>query len=71
MPTGAGKLSVSKDISDQSATGDRDQLTLALVQALKVHGFSNTSATRKLVRAGSFVIKKFFNNRSIHAYIEI
>lgn len=59
MPTGAGKLSVSKDISDQWATGDRDQLTLALVQALKVHGFSNTSATRKLVRAGSFVIKKF------------
>ena len=41
MPTGAGKLSVSKDISDQWATGDRDQLTLALVQALNT-GFEGS-----------------------------
>lgn len=49
---GTGRLAVSEEVAQQWQSGDRTQLTLALCQALKVHGFENNNATRKAVRAG-------------------
>lgn len=48
--TSAGKLNVPQDIADQWMSGNRDELSLALVRALKIHGFDNSHKTRKVVR---------------------
>ena len=60
-PTGTGKLQVSKEIADQWAQGNRDELQLALVMALKQHGFEDSNAVRKQVRVGKGCPKRFFN----------
>ena len=49
--TGTGRLNVSQDIHQEWMTGDRDMLSLALVRALKTHGFESTTTSRKLVKA--------------------
>ena len=55
-PTGAGKMNVPKEVFDQWQQGNREELQLALVKALKTHGYKDDGATRKLVRAG--VVKR-------------
>lgn len=55
--TGTGKLNVSSDIHDQWKTGCREQLTLGLVRALKLHGTNNSKKTRDLVRVGGVATK--------------
>ena len=49
--TGTGRLNVSQDIHDEWMTGDREMLSLALVRALKLHGFESTTNSRKMVKA--------------------
>ena len=49
--TGAGKLNVPAEIHQQWQEGCRDQLGLALVKALKQHGFDSAKKTRDAVRA--------------------
>jgi len=49
--TGTGRLNVSQDIHQEWMTGDREILALALVRALKAHGFESTTNSRKLVKA--------------------
>ena len=49
--TQSGKLNVPAELHKQWVEGNRDELLLALVRSLKVHGFANDSQTRKLVRA--------------------
>lgn len=52
--TNAGKLQVSDEIHRQWEQGDRDQLTLALVRALKLHGTADNKSTREAVRVWWF-----------------
>lgn len=61
--TSAGKLQVSPQIHQQWQEGDRDQLTLALVRALKLHGTADCKSTREAVRVWWFekVMFVFFN----------
>lgn len=49
-PTAAGRCSVSGEIQKQWQQGDRDELSLALVRALKIHGYDAGAKTRTLVR---------------------
>ena len=51
-PTKTGKLQVAPDVNQQWMTGCREELSLALVKALKQHGFSADKKTRDKVRAG-------------------
>ena len=48
--TAAGKLQVAEEIHKQWKEGCREQLGLALVRALKQHGFDSTKKTRDAVR---------------------
>ena len=57
-PTGTGRLQVSQDVADQWSAGNREELQLALVMALKQHGYDDTAAVRKLVRVGQGCQKK-------------
>ena len=57
-PTGTGRLQVSPEVADQWSSGNRDELQLALVMALKQHGYDDTAAVRKLVRVGQGFPKK-------------
>ena len=59
-PTGTGKLQVSQEVADQWSSGNRDELQLALVMALKQHGYDDSAAVRKLVRVGQGLLRKFF-----------
>ena len=59
-PTGTGKLQVSQEVADQWSQGNRDELQLALVMALKQHGYDDSAAVRKLVRVGQGLLRKFF-----------
>lgn len=52
--TSAGKLNVAPEVHTQWQEGDRDQLTYALVRALKQHGLGSDKSTRDAVRAWSF-----------------
>lgn len=47
----SGKCSVPPEIREQFETGNREELSLALVQALKKFGFENTKKVRDSVRA--------------------
>ena len=49
--TATGKLNVSQEVHEQYTTGNREELALALVLALKTHGFGDGKKTRELVRA--------------------
>ena len=49
--TAKGKLNVSQDVHDQYVSGNREELALAMVLALKAHGFGDSKKTRELVRA--------------------
>ena len=57
-PTGTGRLQVSQEVADQWSSGNRDELQLALVMALKQHGYDDTTAVRKLMRVGQGFPKK-------------
>ncbi|CAK9055487.1 Uncharacterized protein SCF082_LOCUS29987 [Durusdinium trenchii] len=46
-----GKLQVSEEVHNQWVSGNRDELTLALVRALKQCGFETDHKTRCAVRA--------------------
>lgn len=59
-PTGTGRLQVSQEVADQWSSGNRDELQLALVMALKQHGYDDTAAVRKLVRVGQGLPKQRF-----------
>lgn len=50
--TDAGRLQVPESVHEQWLSGDREELLLALVRSLKVHGLDSDAKTRKLVRAG-------------------
>lgn len=52
--TDAGKLQVPEELHEQWLHGNRDELELAMVKSLKVHGFSADAKTRKLVRARAY-----------------
>ena len=52
--TSAGKLNVAPEVHTHWQEGDRDQLTYALVRALKQHGLGSDKSTRDAVRAWSF-----------------
>ena len=45
--TDAGKLNVSEEIHRQWIEGDREELLLALVRALKIHGYEVDAKTPK------------------------
>ncbi|CAK9003377.1 unnamed protein product [Durusdinium trenchii] len=47
----SGRLQVSPEIHEQWTRGCRDELCLALVNALKIHGMDDNKKTRELVRA--------------------
>lgn len=47
--TAAGRLQVSQEIHNQWRTGDRAELELALVRALKIHGVQDNHAVRQQV----------------------
>ena len=53
-PTPKGRLQVSKEVADQWQEGNRDELQLALVKAIKQFGFDNKHSTLVAVRAGLF-----------------
>ena len=48
--TAKGKLQVSEEVHNQWQTGDRSELELALVRALKIHGVDDNHAVRQQVR---------------------
>lgn len=48
--TAAGRLQVSQEVHNQWQTGDRSELELALVRALKIHGVQDNHAVRQQVR---------------------
>ena len=50
--TQAGKLQVPAEVHDQWVNGSREELSLALIKALKLHGTDSSHSTRKLVRVG-------------------
>ena len=50
--TDAGKLQVPEELHQQWLHGNRDELELAMVKSLKLHGFATDAQTRKLVRVG-------------------
>eukprot|EP00435_Cladocopium_sp_Y103_P044769 s1524_g12.t1 len=50
-PTAKGKLHVSQEVAEQWQEGNREELQLALVKALKQHGYENNYATLTAVRA--------------------
>lgn len=49
-PTKAKKLQVPEAIAQQWLSGDREELQLALAQALKIHGIESSHKIRKQVR---------------------
>lgn len=51
--TDAGKLQVPEELHNQWVSGNRDELGLAMVKSLKIHGFNSDAKTRKLVRVGA------------------
>ena len=50
-PTGKGKLHVSQEVAEQWQEGNREELQLALVKAIKQYGYENNHATLTAVRA--------------------
>ena len=50
-PTGKGKLHVSQEVAEQWQEGNREELQLASVKALKQYGYENNYATLTAVRA--------------------
>ena len=46
----SGRLQVTPEIHDQWARGCRDELRLAMVNALKIHGTEDSKKTRDAVR---------------------
>lgn len=51
--TNTGKLQVPENVHQQWLTGSRDELSLAMTRALKMHGFDSSHKTRQLVRVGT------------------
>lgn len=51
-PTGTGRVQVAPEIAAQWKSGNRDQLTLALVKAMKAFGTGGDKKTRDAVRVG-------------------
>lgn len=52
--TDSGKLQVPDELHKQWIGGNREELMLAMVKALKLHGFDSSAKVRKLVRVGGF-----------------
>ena len=51
--TDAGKLQVPEELHKQWTSGNRDELMLGMVKALKIHGFESCAKVRKQVRVRS------------------
>jgi hypothetical protein len=51
-PSTKGVLNVSEDVHEQWQKGNREELSLALLKALKQYGTQDNAATRKQVRVG-------------------
>jgi hypothetical protein len=53
-PTSKGRLQVSQEVADQWQEGNREELQLALVKAIKQFGYDSKHATLVAVRDGIF-----------------